>query len=114
MPTGSLGTGRGGAGIGGGAPRGPFGRRRYCGGADRALHTKLGPGGLSDVEWVAQLLQLRYGAQVPALRTTGTRAALAAAVNAGLMSEEDRALLDDAWYQTTRMRNGITLARARS
>ena len=83
-------------------------------GADRALHTKLGPGGLSDVEWVAQLLQLRYGARVPALQTTGTRTALAAAVEAGLMTEEDRALLDDAWYQTTRMRNGITLARARS
>ena len=83
-------------------------------GADRALHTKLGPGGLSDVEWVAQLFQLRYGAQVPALRTTGTRAALAAAVDVGLMTEEDLALLDDAWYQTTRMRNGITLARARS
>ena len=83
-------------------------------GADRALHTKLGPGGLSDVEWVAQLLQLRHAARVPALRVTGTRAALAAAVGAGLMTEEDRALLDDAWYQTTRMRNGITLARARS
>ncbi len=83
-------------------------------GADRALHTKLGPGGLSDVEWVAQLLQLRYGSQVPALRVTGTRAALAAAVEAGLMSEGDQTLLDDAWYQTTRMRNGITLVRGRS
>ncbi len=82
-------------------------------GADRALHTKLGPGGLSDVEWVAQLLQLRYGAQAPALRVTGTRAALMAATAAGLISEDDRSLLDDAWYQTTRMRNGITLVRGR-
>ena len=30
-------------------------------GADRALHLKLGPGGLSDVEWTVQLLQLRHG-----------------------------------------------------
>ncbi|HEU5425897.1 MAG TPA: hypothetical protein VFU74_03450, partial [Actinocrinis sp.] len=82
-------------------------------GADRALHTKLGPGGLSDVEWVVQLLQLRYGAQVPALRVTGTRAALTAATAAGLIGEDDRSLLDDAWYQTTRMRNGITLVRGR-
>ncbi|MBX6769418.1 MAG: bifunctional glutamine-synthetase adenylyltransferase/deadenyltransferase, partial [Actinomadura rubrobrunea] len=29
-------------------------------GVDRRLHIKLGPGGLSDVEWVAQLLQLRH------------------------------------------------------
>jgi len=83
-------------------------------GADRALHTKLGPGGLSDVEWVVQLLQLRHGAQVPALRVTGTRAALAAATAAELIGEDDRLLLDDAWYQTTRMRNGITLVRGRA
>jgi glutamate-ammonia-ligase adenylyltransferase len=82
-------------------------------GADRPLHTKLGPGGLSDVEWVAQLLQLRYGAQVPALRVTGTREVLAAASAAGLISEADRALLDDAWYQTTHVRNGITIVRGR-
>jgi glutamate-ammonia-ligase adenylyltransferase len=82
-------------------------------GADRALHTKLGPGGLSDVEWVAQLLQLRHGAQVPALRVTGTREVLAAASAAGLISKPDRALLDDAWCQTTRVRNGITIVRGR-
>jgi glutamate-ammonia-ligase adenylyltransferase len=39
-------------------------------GADRALNTKLGPGGLSDVEWIVQLLQLhrcrRYAAPAPA------------------------------------------------
>ncbi|MFD0891024.1 DUF294 nucleotidyltransferase-like domain-containing protein, partial [Streptosporangium algeriense] len=38
-------------------------------GADPALHTKLGRGGLSDVEWVAQLLQLRHAGQSPSLRT---------------------------------------------
>ena len=31
-------------------------------GADPATHTKLGRGGLADVEWTVQLLQLRYGA----------------------------------------------------
>jgi glutamate-ammonia-ligase adenylyltransferase len=82
-------------------------------GADRALHTKLGPGGLSDVEWVAQLLQLRFAYQLPALRVTGTREVLSAASAAGLIGEDDRALLDDAWYQTTRMRNGMTLVRGR-
>ena len=33
-------------------------------GVDRSLHLKLGPGGLTDVEWAAQLLQLRYGPTV--------------------------------------------------
>ena len=43
-------------------------------GADRALHVKLGPGGLSDVEWTVQLLQLQHAHAVPALRTTRTDA----------------------------------------
>ncbi len=47
-------------------------------GADPSLHAKLGRGGLSDVEWTVQLLQLRHGHEVPGLRTTRTRAALAA------------------------------------
>ena len=41
-------------------------------GVDPALHLKLGPGGLSDVEWVVQLLQLRHAHAVPELRTTRT------------------------------------------
>ncbi len=49
-------------------------------GADRALHVKLGPGGLSDVEWTIQLLQLQHAHAVPALRTTRTGQAMAAAV----------------------------------
>ena len=54
-------------------------------GVDPALHLKLGPGGLSDVEWVVQLLQLRHAHAVPELRTTRTLAGLAAAAGAGLV-----------------------------
>jgi glutamate-ammonia-ligase adenylyltransferase len=82
-------------------------------GADRALHTKLGPGGLSDVEWIVQLLQLRHGAALPALRSTGTRATLEAAARAGLLGPEDAALLDEAWTHTSLLRNGITIVRGR-
>lgn len=82
-------------------------------GADRSLHTKLGPGGLSDVEWVAQLLQLRFADRHPLLRTTATRAALGEASAAGLLDEADRALLDDAWCQTSRLRNAVTIVRGR-
>ena len=59
-------------------------------GADPGLHTKLGRGGLADVEWVAQLLQLQHGHEVPALRTTRTLPALAAAVEAGLLDRRGR------------------------
>ncbi|MEU6475548.1 bifunctional [glutamine synthetase] adenylyltransferase/[glutamine synthetase]-adenylyl-L-tyrosine phosphorylase [Streptomyces sp. NPDC047017] len=83
-------------------------------GADPKLHTKLGPGGLSDVEWTVQLLQLRHGAQVAALRTTRTRAALGAALAAGLVGEEDAAVLDEAWVLATRVRNAVMLVRGRA
>jgi [glutamine synthetase] adenylyltransferase / [glutamine synthetase]-adenylyl-L-tyrosine phosphorylase len=82
-------------------------------GADRALNAKLGPGGLSDVEWIAQLLQLRHGADLPELRVTGTRATLAAAARAGLLDAEDVSLLDEAWTHTSLLRNAITIVRGR-
>ncbi|WP_316740477.1 bifunctional [glutamine synthetase] adenylyltransferase/[glutamine synthetase]-adenylyl-L-tyrosine phosphorylase [Streptomyces sp. MK7] len=83
-------------------------------GTDPKLHTKLGPGGLSDVEWTVQLLQMRHGAEVAGLRTTRTREALAAARGAGLVSEEDAATLDEAWVLATRVRNAVMLVRGRA
>ncbi|MFJ8469193.1 bifunctional [glutamine synthetase] adenylyltransferase/[glutamine synthetase]-adenylyl-L-tyrosine phosphorylase [Streptomyces swartbergensis] len=83
-------------------------------GADPKLHAKLGPGGLSDVEWTVQLLQLRHGAAEPGLRTTRTRQALAAARTAGLIRDEDAAVLDEAWVLATRVRNAVMLVRGRA
>ncbi|MHB9862336.1 bifunctional [glutamine synthetase] adenylyltransferase/[glutamine synthetase]-adenylyl-L-tyrosine phosphorylase [Streptomyces sp. YIM S03343] len=83
-------------------------------GADPKLHTKLGPGGLSDVEWTVQLLQLRHGWVEPGLRTTRTREALAAACAAGLLSGEDAGVLDEAWVLATRVRNAVMLVRGRA
>ncbi len=82
-------------------------------GADRALHVKLGPGGLSDVEWTVQLLQLRHAHALPALRTTRTGAAMAAAVQAGLLAAGDAAELTAAWELAARIRNAIMLVRGR-
>ncbi|MCG8968610.1 bifunctional [glutamine synthetase] adenylyltransferase/[glutamine synthetase]-adenylyl-L-tyrosine phosphorylase [Streptomyces sp. CL12-4] len=83
-------------------------------GADPKLHAKLGPGGLSDVEWTVQLMQLRHGHAEPGLRTTRTRQALAAASRAGLISEENAATLDEAWVLATRVRNAVMLVRGRA
>ncbi|MFE3031014.1 bifunctional [glutamine synthetase] adenylyltransferase/[glutamine synthetase]-adenylyl-L-tyrosine phosphorylase [Streptomyces canus] len=83
-------------------------------GADPKLHTKLGPGGLSDVEWTVQLLQMRHGAQVPGLRTTRTRAALVAARDAGFIDADDAQVLDEAWVLATRVRNAVMLVRGRA
>jgi [glutamine synthetase] adenylyltransferase / [glutamine synthetase]-adenylyl-L-tyrosine phosphorylase len=82
-------------------------------GADRALHVKLGPGGLSDVEWTVQLLQLRHARAVPGLQTTRTSEAMAAAVQAGLLPAGDAAALMAAWELAGRIRNAIVLVRGR-
>ncbi|MEU2058957.1 bifunctional [glutamine synthetase] adenylyltransferase/[glutamine synthetase]-adenylyl-L-tyrosine phosphorylase [Streptomyces sp. NPDC013455] len=83
-------------------------------GADPKLHTKLGPGGLSDVEWTVQLIQLRHGHREAGLRTPRTRRALAAAREAGLLAAEDAAILDEAWVLATRVRNAVMLVRGRA
>ncbi|TGA95642.1 bifunctional [glutamine synthetase] adenylyltransferase/[glutamine synthetase]-adenylyl-L-tyrosine phosphorylase [Streptomyces sp. MZ04] len=83
-------------------------------GADPTLHTKLGRGGLSDVEWTVQLLQLDQGWAEPGLRTTRTREALAAACAAELIPVEDAAILDEAWVLATRVRNAVMLVRGRA
>jgi glutamate-ammonia-ligase adenylyltransferase len=82
-------------------------------GADPALHTKLGRGGLADVEWTAQLLQLRDGAALPPLRTTRTLQALRAAAAAGLVDPSDATTLEQAWLLASRVRNALVLVRGR-
>jgi glutamate-ammonia-ligase adenylyltransferase len=78
-------------------------------GVDPRRHVKLGPGGLADVEWTIQLLQLRHGNEYPALRTTLTLPALDAAVAAGMLDEVDSAVLGEAWRLATRLRGAMAL-----
>jgi glutamate-ammonia-ligase adenylyltransferase len=82
-------------------------------GADRARHVKLGPGGLSDVEWTVQLMQLQHAHALPRLRTTRTGEAMRAAVQAGLLAAGDAAALEVAWQLAARIRNAIMLVRGR-
>jgi len=83
-------------------------------GVDPSLHTKLGRGGLSDVEWAVQLIQLRYGGAEPRLRTTATLPALTTAAALGHLDEDDAAILADAWRMATRVRNGHVLSTGRA
>ncbi|ATE52639.1 MULTISPECIES: bifunctional [glutamine synthetase] adenylyltransferase/[glutamine synthetase]-adenylyl-L-tyrosine phosphorylase [Actinosynnema] len=82
-------------------------------GADPSTHTKLGRGGLADVEWTVQLLQLRHAAEVPALRTPSTVRGLRAAQEAGLVSAEDAEVLRESWVLATRARNAVVLVRGK-
>ncbi|MDT7659996.1 MAG: [glutamine synthetase] adenylyltransferase / [glutamine synthetase]-adenylyl-L-tyrosine [Pseudonocardiales bacterium] len=82
-------------------------------GADRATHTKLGTGGLADVEWTVQLLQLQHAADVPELRTTSTLDGLRECVEAGLLAGADADALIAGWTMATRARNAVTLVRGK-
>ena len=77
--------------------------------ADPTRHLKLGRGSLSDVEWLVQLIQLRYGAEHPTLRTGATLEALDAASELGILPQQDAARLRAAWLMSTRARSALTL-----
>jgi glutamate-ammonia-ligase adenylyltransferase len=83
-------------------------------GADVNLNTKLGRGGLSDVEWVVQLLQMQHGARDESLRITATLPALRACVKAELISETDAKSLSESWTLATWIRNAQMLSRAKA
>ena len=78
-------------------------------GADRTRQLKLGRGGLSDVEWLVQLIQLQHAHKVEGLRTTSTLDALNAVVEANLVAAEDAEVLRDAWLLATKIRGGNVL-----
>ncbi len=82
-------------------------------GADPAKHTKLGPGGIADVEWTVQLLQLQHAYSEPTLRSSRTITALLAARDVGLIDAADAGHLEAAWTLASRIRNQIMLVRGR-
>jgi glutamate-ammonia-ligase adenylyltransferase len=83
-------------------------------GTDPARHLKLGPGGLSDVEWLVQSLQLQHAARVPGMRTTSTLGALDAAREAGLVPDAAVVRLSEAWRLASRLRSANTLLSAQT
>ncbi len=82
-------------------------------GADPATHFKLGRGGLADLEWTVQLLQMQHAHAVPGLRTTRTVSAIEAAAEAELMTEADAESLVEAWRFVSRIRNAGFLVRGK-
>ena len=82
-------------------------------GADPSTHTKLGRGGLGDVEWTAQLLTMQHAARVPEMHTTSTLEALDAAAAAEVISQTDCEALVDSWLMASRTRNALVLVRGK-
>lgn len=83
-------------------------------GVPRERHLKLGQGGLSDVEWTVQLLQLQHAAELESLRTTSTMEALVALQQEKLVTQQQATALREAWQFASRLRNAIMLVRGRA
>ena len=79
--------------------------------ADRAL--KLGPGGLRDVEFSVQLLQLVHGRSDPTLHSATTLDALAALRDGGYVGRDDGQGLADAYRFLRTLEHRIQLFRLR-
>lgn len=80
---------------------------------DADFHLKLGPGSLSDIEFLTQLLQLRNGFLNPALRTPSTITALAGLRDLGILDPRDHDALYASYEFCTRVRLRLHLQRGR-
>lgn len=83
-------------------------RERIPIGQDPAFHLKLGRGSLSDVEWTAQLLQLRWAVPEPS-----TMRALERLAHQQLLDPAEAAILAEAYRFCEATRNRLYLVRGR-
>ena len=77
------------------------------------LHVKFGAGGLVDVEFLTQVLQLAHGARHGPLRTPSTRRALGALAEHGVLAREAAGVLVEAYDFEKALLRALRLAQAR-
>ena len=70
---------------------------------------KLGQGGMADIEWTTQLLQLRHGARRPRLRTPSTLDALRRLRDDALLTQADWETLAETYTRLVGQRNHLYL-----
>ncbi len=83
-------------------------------GIQRERHVKLGPGGLADVEWTTQLVQLQHAGEYPQLRTPSTLPAIEALIETQVLSAEAGEALRQSWLLASRIRSANVLATGRT
>lgn len=81
--------------------------RHSAGRPERANDVKIGRGGIREIEFIVQLLQVVRGGQFPELRTRPTLSALARLVKAGLMQADKANLLEQAYVFLRRVEHRI-------
>lgn len=79
-----------------------------------ATNLKRGPGGLADIEFLVQLLQIKYGRERPSLRLPNTWQALEALQQAGLLSATETTDLTVAYNFLLRVQNRLRIVHNRT
>jgi glutamate-ammonia-ligase adenylyltransferase len=74
------------------------------------LDLKRGPGGIVDVEFIAQILVLKVGYEHPSLRLTGTRQALLQLLQGGHLDEGEGRFLLEAYDRLREIEKGMRRA----
>ena len=74
-----------------------------------AEHLKLGPGGIREIEFLVQALQLIRGGREPLLRTASLLAALQALASAGHLAEDTAVQLAHAYRFLRRLENRVQM-----
>ncbi len=73
------------------------------------INAKYSLGGLVDIEYLVQGLQIAHGHINPKLRVTNTQAALKALTEAGYLSPDDQAALREAYFFLRRLINALRI-----
>jgi glutamate-ammonia-ligase adenylyltransferase len=76
-------------------------------------HAKAGRGGVADIEFIVQRLQLLHGHAQPALQCGNTVTALTRLVGQGLLDAESAEVLRGAYLFLRRLENRVRLVRDR-
>ncbi|MHB0856886.1 MAG: [protein-PII] uridylyltransferase family protein [Anaerolineae bacterium] len=79
--------------------------------AGGTLNAKFSPGGLVDVEYLVQALQITHGPENPTLRSTNTREAITALAEAGVLTQEDHDRLKAAHSFLRRLIDALRMVR---
>jgi glutamate-ammonia-ligase adenylyltransferase len=74
-------------------------------------HVKYGPGGLLDVEYMVQYLQLIHGHHDPSLRTPNTLEAIEQLCHVSLLSLSEREALKDDYLFLRQLIDGLRIVR---
>ena len=75
------------------------------------IHVKYSPGGLIDLEYTVQYLQLRHGHREPSLHATNTLQALEALQSTKLLSPHDAAVLKEDYLFMRKVIDGLRIVR---